>query len=147
MQHPLISFFLVGVQFATLIYLILTSPLTLASPLAFSLFLGGVLLGLVALFVMRKSRFNTTPDVRERSLLITTGPYALIRHPMYTSVILIALGLLLEASDTARLIVFTLLCIDLNIKFRYEEYLLNQAFPETYPAYITHTKALIPFVY
>lgn len=147
MRHPFVSFFLVGIQFATLLYLILTSPLALASPLAFLLFLGGVILGLAALFVMRNSRFGITPDVRERSLLVTTGPYALIRHPMYMSVLLVALGLLLEAPGTARLIAFLILFADLNIKYRYEEHLLNQAFPDEYPAYRIRTKALIPFVY
>ncbi|HLC95268.1 MAG TPA: isoprenylcysteine carboxylmethyltransferase family protein [Patescibacteria group bacterium] len=147
MQHPFVSFFLVGVQFTTLLYLILTSPFTLSSWFIFVLFVGGVILGLSAVLAMRRNRWNITPDVHEKSLLVTTGPYSVIRHPMYTAVIMVAISLFLEIPNSNRLIALLILIIILNIKYRYEEYLLVQAFPETYPAYLIRTKALIPFVY
>lgn len=147
MAHPFFSFFLVGVQFGTLLYLIFTSPLRFATPFSFLCFAGGLLLGLSALLAMRGNRWNIQPDVASGTLLVTRGPYAFIRHPMYAAVLLVALGLLAENVTATRLLVFGLLLGDLLIKSRYEEYLLARAFPTDYPQYRGRTQALIPYVY
>jgi protein-S-isoprenylcysteine O-methyltransferase Ste14 len=77
--------------------------------------------------------------------LVTTGPYQLVRHPIYS-------GLLLAMLGTALAITFYwfIALIVLGIYFIYsatvEERLMATAFPTTYLSYRTKTKMLIPFV-
>ncbi len=85
-------------------------------------------------------------DVAEgRSELVTTGPYAFVRHPIYTGIFLAMLG------STIGLSIFWLLPLFLVGGYfihcaRQEEKLLLAQFPERYPAYKRRTKMFLPFV-
>lgn len=77
--------------------------------------------------------------------LIESGPYALVRHPIYTGLITMALG---TAIDYGRLSGFGLLvalCAGLWWKSRQEERIMSRHFP-AYPEYRKRVRALIPFV-
>ncbi len=77
--------------------------------------------------------------------LITGGPYAFIRHPIYSGLILAMLGAAVGLN-----IVFVLLLIVLVPYFIYsarrEEEFMCEQFGETYRAYMRRTKMLVPFV-
>lgn len=79
--------------------------------------------------------------------LVTSGPYATVRHPMYSAFIMIALGFFLVSSNLLMggfvvLMIYPLF-YRMNIE---EEYLLN-IFGEDYTSYMKTTKRLIPFIY
>lgn len=95
---------------------------------------------------MRFFNFNITPDVKIDGYLVERGPYAFIRHPMYTSLITICLALVANDFSWPRLAIFVLLIIDLAIKLRYEEGLLSSHYTQ-YRDYMARTKRLIPFVW
>jgi protein-S-isoprenylcysteine O-methyltransferase Ste14 len=79
--------------------------------------------------------------------LVQTGPYAIVRHPIYA-------GLLLAMAGTA-LTIGTLSCylglaagvVALMIRVSIEENLMREQFDETHEAYRQRTKKLIPFVW
>jgi protein-S-isoprenylcysteine O-methyltransferase Ste14 len=77
--------------------------------------------------------------------LITTGPYALIRHPLYGGLLFAILGAAIGQSVLwlLPLIVYGPLFIR---GARREEKLLIDRFPDRYPAYMKRTKMLLPFV-
>jgi protein-S-isoprenylcysteine O-methyltransferase Ste14 len=78
--------------------------------------------------------------------LIESGPYALARHPIYTGIIVMALG---TAVDYGRAISFALLfslCAGLWWKARQEEQIMSRHFPDAYAAYKMRVRAIIPFV-
>lgn len=78
--------------------------------------------------------------------LIQSGPYALARHPIYTGLIVMALG---TAIDYGRPIGFALLialCGGLWWKARQEEWVMNRHFPDAYAEYKQRVHAIIPFV-
>ena len=52
----------------------------------------GALLGVVVLFYNRPGNFSIYPEVREGAALITKGPYRWMRHPMYTALIMMMIG-------------------------------------------------------
>jgi protein-S-isoprenylcysteine O-methyltransferase Ste14 len=78
--------------------------------------------------------------------MVTTGPYAFVRHPIYTGMLLAMLGSAMGQS------VFWLLPLILGGAYfiysaRREEKLMIEEFPEDYPAYMKRTKQLLPFVF
>lgn len=84
--------------------------------------------------------------LREKPELVTGGPYAHVRHPIYTGIIFAMLGTALTVGAWW----FFVLLIAFGyfvISARQEEKDMVQHFPDAYPAYMTRTKRLIPFVY
>jgi protein-S-isoprenylcysteine O-methyltransferase Ste14 len=77
--------------------------------------------------------------------LITSGPYRLIRHPIYTGLLLGILGTAL-ATNLVGLIVAAVMCGVFYRAATVEERNLIAAFPTAYPAYRDSTKKLIPFI-
>ncbi len=77
--------------------------------------------------------------------LVTSGPYRLIRHPIYTGILLGLIGTAL-ATDLLGLIVAVVLTAYFYYSASVEEKNLVATFPTAYPAYRTATKMLIPFV-
>jgi protein-S-isoprenylcysteine O-methyltransferase Ste14 len=106
---------------------------------------GGILLGGWSIYVMRKSRLRILPDPASNAVLITNGPYRIIRHPMYTAVLLFCAGIV-NWKHTADMILFTLLLITLLVKLTYEERMLNRKF-EVYRHYQETSFRLIPFLF
>ena len=134
------------VQFAALGAIFLTGPM-LASHLGLLLIEGaGILLGVWAVLAMGLFNFNITPNPKSTAELVTRGPYALIRHPMYSALLLMTLALLIDSYSLLRLIFWLILLIDLVFKLDYEEGLLQGKLPG-YRAYMTRSKRLIPFLF
>jgi protein-S-isoprenylcysteine O-methyltransferase Ste14 len=75
--------------------------------------------------------------------LITTGPYAYIRHPMYVGVILACWGGLL-LYRTWTMLFFAIMMCGLIYRARTEEQALAQVFAETWHNYIRQVPAFIP---
>ena len=78
--------------------------------------------------------------------LVTTGPYAYIRHPIYTGIILGMVGTAIATSVYALIPVLILGGYFVYSAHMEERYLASQ-FPESYPRYQRETKMLVPFIY
>jgi protein-S-isoprenylcysteine O-methyltransferase Ste14 len=78
--------------------------------------------------------------------LIESGPYALARHPIYTGLILMALGTAINYGRAIGFALFFSLCGSLWWKARQEERIMSNHFPDAYAKYKTHVRAIIPFV-
>jgi protein-S-isoprenylcysteine O-methyltransferase Ste14 len=84
--------------------------------------------------------------IQENHELVEKGPFAHIRHPMYSGLLLMLLGVALYYGRKAWIIVFVSCLLGLYFKSRMEERLLTKAVPG-YSEYKRRTKALIPFVW
>jgi len=109
------------------------------------LLLGG-LIGLAALYANRVGNFNVRPDIRENCVLITSGIYAFIRHPMYSSVLLMMLGILIIYPIVYEAVLYGALVVTLLVKMFYEEKLWHCGSQE-YKIYSENTKRLIPYLF
>jgi protein-S-isoprenylcysteine O-methyltransferase Ste14 len=134
------------VQFGSLGLIALTGPLLPANGWLLALEFAGLLLGVWAVLAMGLGNLNILPDVMRHSRLVTDGPYALIRHPMYTALLLVTLPLVINSFSAFRLVLWLLLLGDLMFKLNYEEGLLKNAHPD-YSIYAEESYRLIPFVY
>ena len=85
-------------------------------------------------------------SVKENPELVTTGPYAYIRHPIYSGMLLALFGSAL-ANNPLWFIVFIAAGLYFAVSAQKEETLLLNTFPDTYPAYRARTKRFIPFMY
>lgn len=85
-------------------------------------------------------------SLRQGHELVTSGPYALVRHPIYTGIMLAMIGAAVTLSFLW-LILFTLYFAYFIVSARTEENMMLAQFPDTYPAYRRRTKMLIPFVF
>jgi protein-S-isoprenylcysteine O-methyltransferase Ste14 len=109
------------------------------------LLLAGSLLFLVALFRLG-SNLAAVPYPKETGALVETGPYRLVRHPMYCGIILIAFGWAFLIHGWLTLGYAVVLFVFFDIKSRREEQWLKAKF-SAYPAYQERVRKLIPFVY
>jgi protein-S-isoprenylcysteine O-methyltransferase Ste14 len=140
------SFYMVLVQVIAMLYL--TFTIRLAGLNLFPIFLIslGLSVGIAGSFYLRKSKISLFPEVYKETKLITDGIYKIIRHPLYTAVLLITFGLLLTDLELLRIIFFAFLVVDIMLKIRREEMLLTKKFPQ-YKEYAEKSYKLIPYVF
>jgi protein-S-isoprenylcysteine O-methyltransferase Ste14 len=92
------------------------------------------------------TNWSGTPTIKEGHELAERGPYRLVRHPIYTGILLAMIGTGIGSAQTKHLFIIGLAVAILWTKLRIEESLMLRQFPQTYPDYMRRTKALIPFV-
>jgi protein-S-isoprenylcysteine O-methyltransferase Ste14 len=78
--------------------------------------------------------------------LITSGPYALVRHPIYTGLLTMFVATVIVVGHVAGIIALPLVFVSFWVKLRYEEKLMLEKFPNEYASYKQRVKRLIPFV-
>ena len=83
---------------------------------------------------------------KEAQVLVTCGPYAYVRHPIYTGAVLALFGSALTGSIVA-VVWFVISIIFCLRRINKEEPMMLALFPEQYPTYKAHTKRFIPFVW
>lgn len=109
----------------------------------FALALG---LGLYSIYNMGLDTFSPYPEPKKGSKHVQAGAYKFIRHPMYTSLIILGLILVLSDPQFLNTIIYIILLYVLDAKAAYEESLLIKLYP-TYKDYIQKTSKFLPFVY
>ncbi len=106
----------------------------------------GLLLALWARVTLGRN-WSASVTFKKGHELIRTGPYALVRHPIYTGFLLMITGTMIFIGRIEGIIVVAVAIAGLWIKLRAEERLMTTHFPTEYQVYKAQTKALIPFVF
>jgi protein-S-isoprenylcysteine O-methyltransferase Ste14 len=138
-------------RFAAVAGTVLGIGLVLLPPqkLSFALYLvsllmiiSGTVLAIYAGLVLGRS-ISILPEARR---LVTSGPYAVIRHPLYLGEFVAIAGVTLQYLSMWAVLLLGLQCAFQFQRMRYEERALCQAFPE-YADYMARTARLVPHVY
>jgi protein-S-isoprenylcysteine O-methyltransferase Ste14 len=136
-----------GLFFPSLLIFSGSSEASMALPLA----LAGCLLALAGAALVLRSRtelgpaWSFVPKADQGKGLITTGPYRLVRHPIYLGLALLAMGdALAFGSWPALTIVLSGIVPTFAWRARTEEKLLSRTFGERYAVYKQRTKMIIP---
>ena len=135
----------VVIQFSCIIYLIFNAQFNLFTLTEYALSFAAVIIGLSALYTMKFDNLNILPNLIKNHKLRTTGIYRFIRHPMYSSVLLLSFALLLSNAHIYAQIVMGILLINLILKSNVEEKLLLDRF-DNYQAYRRTTGRFFPFL-
>ncbi len=145
-RHTIKAHILVFLQMMSLLCLIITTKLQKINIYAVLMAIVSLIIALLAFYQMRKSVFSVSPIPNKKAQLLQKGIYGIIRHPMYTAVMLFALACLMQTFTYLRLAIIVELFVVLCVKLLWEEKLLLQHF-SAYQQYIKTTKRLIPFVW
>lgn len=105
----------------------------------------GVTLAVVSVIVLGRN-LSPLPHPKAGASLVESGPYRLVRHPIYTGLILAAVGWALFTNTFTTFAYALALAVLFDVKSRREERALRKQFSE-YAAYQGRTKRLIPFIY
>jgi protein-S-isoprenylcysteine O-methyltransferase Ste14 len=132
------------------------SPLFAAAEYSLNpvVFAAGVLFATLGLWLFRRSHvelgenWSISLELREKHQLVTSGLYRHVRHPMYTSIFLYALGQALVVPNwiagPANLVAFMML---FAMRVKSEEKMMADKFGDEYLVYMTKTKRLIPHIW
>ena len=136
---------LVAVQFACIAWLVLKLKVICLNGLIFFQ-LAGIVIGVSAVLAMRRSRLRILPEPDAQAQLVRSGIYRYLRHPMYTSLLLVFLPPAIVQGMWTEWFVAAVLVLDLVFKLHYEERLLKWQFPD-YTYYQQESWRLFPFLY
>jgi protein-S-isoprenylcysteine O-methyltransferase Ste14 len=149
MQH-LMGTLLVALQFGLLLMLAAVAGPTVLHgsipPATFLLALASVALAAWTLVHNRPGNFNIRPAPKVHGVLVTSGPYRWIRHPMYTWVLLGAAALAWASSPLIGWAAWSALAIVLFVKSTFEERWMREKHPE-YADYTRQSKRFLPWLF
>ena len=123
----------------------LLPPQPLSAPLyivCLLLMIGGFAFMIWAAVRLGRS-ISILPEARR---LVTGGPYALVRHPLYVGEAIAVTGIALQYAWPWSFVILGVQCTFQFLRVIYEERVLQKAFPD-YAAYAKRTARLIPYVY
>ena len=154
LAFALLSLVLAGALFCVLW---IPLPVALSESTALWLTIGGLALFLAGLILTLWARrtlgamwgISTSRKVKllPDHQLIQTGPYALMRHPMYLGWWLSLVGLLLIYHTWLLVGLLAMSLVIFYLRARREEAVLAEKFGEEWQAYVARSKFLIPFIY
>ena len=91
--------------------------------------------------------WSSSVTIKQGHELITTGPYAVVRHPIYTGILTGFLGVAIAMSQVRGFIVPALFFLAFWLKLRREEQFMRSQFGDVYTTYAHHTSALVPYLF
>ncbi len=127
-----------------LVYLLLSDNLLSLSPFVIAVQLGAIALSIWARSVFQPDQFSIHAEAKKGQLL-AKGPYKYIRHPMYTSALLLIWSGILSHLSPINIAIGVIVTGVVAVRIIVEEQSLSACYPE-YAGYALSTKRIIPML-
>lgn len=124
-----------------------TPPTVWLGMIGVALDLAGVGFAIWARVVLGQNWSGLVMSVREGQELVQTGPYGIVRHPIYTGMLAAILGTALTIGTLASWLAVAAGLAGILIRVEVEERLMAAEFGDAHAAYRARTKKLVPFVW
>jgi protein-S-isoprenylcysteine O-methyltransferase Ste14 len=108
-----------------------------------------VLIGLFILIWARSTlgaNWNANVETKEWQALVQKGPYAKVRHPMYTGLVTMVFGSALSYGRLLGIVILAIFIVGFCLKAFQEESILTKRYGNAYKEYKAKTKAFIPYI-
>ncbi len=114
--------------------------------LGLALTVGGIAFALWARFYLGRN-WSARVTVKEDHELIRTGPYSIVRNPIYTGFLVALAGTTIAVGEIRAILALAIISVGLHFKSKTEEKFMAEQFGEEYAAYRRKVKSLIPYVW
>ena len=91
--------------------------------------------------------WSAVVTLKEGHELVTSGPYAIVRHPIYTGLLLGFLGSAIARGRWSGLLAIALFFVSALRKYRLEERWMREQFGAAYDDYRARVKAIVPWLF
>ncbi len=106
----------------------------------------GLLIAMWARFYLG-ANWSATVTVKQDHQLVRSGPYSVVRHPIYSGLLLAILGTAIYVGEIRGLFALALAAWGWKMKSRIEESFMESEFGDQYVRYRREVKALVPFLW
>src|SRR3984893_13776377 len=120
-----------------------TFPIALAG---LGLAICGVGLSIWARLILGEN-WSSSPSIKQNHRLIVTGPYRLVRHPIYSGLLIALLGSALQHGLVRSFLAVLTCAVGFYLKVSVEEQFMVQRFGEAYLRYRRNVNALFPYIF
>jgi protein-S-isoprenylcysteine O-methyltransferase Ste14 len=117
-----------------------------ATILGYSLMLAGMLFAVWAR-VFLGGNWSASVTLKQDHTLVRSGPYRIVRHPIYTGLLVALLGTAIAVGELRGFLGLLLAAMAWKIKSTTEEAFMVQQFGEQYTRYRREVKALVPYLW
>jgi protein-S-isoprenylcysteine O-methyltransferase Ste14 len=98
-------------------------------------------------YILLKRKGKPDSNFENTSVLVKTGIYGYIRHPLYLSIFLLGTGVLLKDTGPVQLALGIVNLVAIYFTARIEENEMTAKFGDDYLDYIKDTKMFIPYIF
>lgn len=97
-------------------------------------------------YILLKRKGKPTANFENTSVLVRSGIYGLIRHPLYLSVFLLGMGIMFKDPGTTQILLGIVISVSIYITAKMEEGEMIEKFGNEYIDYMKHTSMFIPYI-
>jgi len=133
------------VTILAILYLMISGNLFTRSPFVIAGQLFAVALSVWARRSFQAGQFSIHAEPSEGSLLLFSGPYRVIRHPMYAAALLLIWTGILGHLSISNVVIGLIVLGVIVIRIMTEEQFLQARYPD-FAEYSRKTKRIIPFI-
>lgn len=105
----------------------------------------GAIIACASRYMLGKN-WSLSVQRKENHQLVQDGIYKIVRHPIYTGLLLLFIGNAIIVGDYRAIIAVLIVFVSLWLKLKKEEKVLTETFGTKYTEYKNRTKALIPYL-